>query len=651
MSISLAAERAATAPEPDLRLQQVREFNREAEQRLSASPEHARFLLAEAEDVARSLGANSELAISALLRARLLYDEAKFDDALATANDAIRLAEVDANPSVRARTLNGCGAIWASLGMGEHALPHLETAAELLLDTDDEAGLALVRSLLGGVQAQLGRADEGLQQLEHALASFVELGVADRILETRHNIACLHNHEGRFDEALRLTQQNAAEAEIMHDVRLLGHIEATAVEALCGLKRFDEAVNRARIALTKVRAGSRGELDVRLWWGIALGKFGLTTEAMRVLEETLHKTDEAKLPHNQELLSALAALYQQVGEPSLAAPYEALMSHHAEIGHARMTRFRLKALAMTVELQSTRLQFGRVAAERTRLQSQLENNERLLDAANSPDRERRAAFLPELGVTLDRFDEAFDGAACGFSLMYQPVVELRNSTITGFEALLRLRHPKHGDILPLEFIGRLEASGEIMSVGHWVLRQACTDLVKLQRNHKQPLRMAVNVSPREFDRAGFAEDVVRVISEADLATSAVELELTEGVAMSIHAPVIRQLQQLRDAGVRLAMDDFGTGFSNFASMSEAPLSRIKIDRSMISSIGRGVRQAAVLRSMVQTARNLGLPLIAEGIEGVHQLAELRALGCEEGQGFMFGAAMPLETARLRLQRE
>jgi EAL domain-containing protein (putative c-di-GMP-specific phosphodiesterase class I) len=306
---------------------------------------------------------------------------------------------------------------------------------------------------------------------------------------------------------------------------------------------------------------------------------------------------------------------------------------------------------MTVELQSTRLQFGRVAAERTRLQSQLENNERLLDAASSPDRERSAAFLPELGVHLDRFDAAFDGAACGFSLMYQPVVELQSGAITGFEALLRLRHPKRGDILPLEFIGRLEASGEILSVGHWVLRQACADLVKLQRDHKKPLRMAVNVSPREFERAGFAEDVVRVISAANLPTPAVELELTEGVAMSMHAPVIRQLQHLRDAGVRLAMDDFGTGFSNFASMSEAPLSRIKIDRSMISSIGRGERQAAVLRSMVQTARNLGLPLIAEGIEGAHQLAELRALGCEEGQGFMFGAAVPLEAARIRLQRE
>ncbi len=651
MSIVLAADAAANVHQPDHRLSQAREFNREAERCLSSSPEHASFLLGEAEDVARSLGANSELAVSALLRSRLLFGEAKFDEALAVANEAARLAEVDSDPPIRAKILSAFGAMWASIGMGEHALPHLETAAELLLDTDDEAGLALVRSLLGGVQAQLGRADEGLQQLERALASFVELGLADRCLETRHNIACLHNHEGRFGEALRLTDINAADAENDHNVTLLGHIEATAVEALCGLQRFDDAVLRARSALTKVRTSSRGELDVRLWWGIALGKSGMTTDALNALEETLRKADAARLPPNHELLAALATLCREVGEPALAEPYEALLLHHAESRQEQVTRLRLKALAMTVELLSTRLQFGRVAAERTRLQSQLENNERLLDAANSPDRERRAAFLPELGVQLDRFDAAFDGAACGFSLMYQPVVELRSGATTGFEALLRVRHPKHGDILPLEFIGRLEASGEIMSVGHWVLRQACTDLVKLQLDHKRPLRMAVNVSPREFDRAGFAEDVVRVISATNLPTSAVELELTEGVAMSIHAPVIRQLQYLRDAGVRLAMDDFGTGFSNFASMSEAPLSRIKIDRSMISSIGRGVRQAAVLRSMVQTARNLGLPLIAEGVEGAHQLAELRALGCEEGQGFMFGAAVPLEAAKVRLRRE
>ena len=651
MSISLAADAAATAAQPDQRLQQAREFNREAERCLSSAPEHARFLISEAEDAARSLGANSELAISKSLSSRLLFGEMKFDEALAVANEAALLAEVDSDPSIRAQTLSGLGSMWASIGMGEHALPHLEAAAELLLGTDDEAGLALVRSLLGGVQTQLGRADEGLKQLECALASFVELGLTGRAIETRHNIACLHNHEGRFEEALRLTEINAVDAEIAQDVMLLGHIEATAIEALCGLQRFDDAVLRAQSALQKARAGTRGELEVRLWRGIALANAGMTAEALNALEETRQKADGAKLPANPELLSALAKVYRQAGMSGEASNFEALMLHQAESHHEQLTRLRLRALAMTVELQSTRLQFGRVAAERTRLQSQLENNERLLDAANAPDRERRAAFLPELGIVLDQFDAAFDGVACGFSLMYQPVVELRSGAITGFEALLRLRHPKHGDILPLEFIGRLEASGEIMSVGHWVLRQACRDLVTLQRDHTRPLRMAVNVSPREFERAGFAEDVVRVISAANLPTSAVELELTEGVAMSMQAPVIRQLQYLRDAGVRLAMDDFGTGFSNFASMSEAPLSRIKIDRSMISSIGRGERQAAVLRSMVQTARNLGLPLIAEGIEGAHQLAELRALGCEEGQGFMFGAAMPLEAAQIRLQRE
>lgn len=650
MSPPHAAIASKGPPTASTLLASARELNQQAEGLLGSDPELARQHVDRAEAMARELGANAILAVSLLLRGRLHYAAAQFDDALRTCNEAAGIAARDGDVSVHAKTRAGLGAIWASLGLAEQALPHLETAAELLLDSADEAGLAVVRSLLGGVQVQLGQAESGQRQFEQALAAFAALDLSDRVTETRHNLACLHNHVGQFSEALALSLGNADEANRLNNITLLAHIEATVTEALCGLHRYDEAVVRARAALLKSRPGSRGELDVMLWLGTALDLAGQTDEALAMLRNTLAVSDAAGMPANRALLGALASLCRRTGRAAEAQLYDAIVAEGAQRQQDRMTRLRLKALEMNVELNAARLRFGRVAAERTLLQAQLENAERLLDAANSPDRDRRSPLLPELGARATGFDAQLDGLACGFSLVYQPIVDLETRTVAGFEALLRLHHPTLGAMLPLEFIARLEASGEIASVGHWVLRQACADLAVLQGLTTRSLRLAINVSPREFDRVGFADDVIAAIQHAGLHAQAVELELTEGVAMSIHASVTQQMQQLNLAGIGMAMDDFGAGFSNFASMSEAPLSRIKIDRSMISSIGRGERQAAVLRSMFQTARNLGLPLVAEGIESAHQLVELRALGCEEGQGFMFSRAVPLELARLLVQR-
>ncbi|MBL0124937.1 MAG: EAL domain-containing protein [Betaproteobacteria bacterium] len=644
MSLPNAPELPPAVSQPDWQMAVARGLNREAERLIGPNPALARQRLDDATRIAREIGANNVLAMSLLLRARLHYAEAQFDDALRVCNEAAIIAVCDGDVAVQAQTLSGLSAIWASLGLGAEALPHLEAAAEFLTDTEDAAGLALVRSLLGGVEAQLGRSEAGLRQFELALAGFRTLGLRDRVVETRHNIACVYNLDKRFSEALALSMQNAVEAKRYGNITLLAHIDATSVEAFCGLGRFDEAVAHARAALSQARAGSRGELDVMLWLGIALDKAGSADEAFNVLRDTLQKSEAAGMPANGALLSALVGICRKMDNAIQANQYEGIIGQGTHEEQTHVTRLRLKALEASVELQGTRLRFGHAEADRARLKAQLETNERLLDARGAPDQIRHSVLLPETAAAPIGFDHLFDGAACGFRLAYQPIVDLSVGNVTGFKVLLRWNHPMRGNMLPLEFVSHLETSGEITTIGHWVLRQACEDLALLQRETSRALRVSIDVSPRELERAGYAAEMIKVVQEANLAPCAVELDLTDGGTLPVHAQALQQLRQLRGDGLRFAMNYHGSAFTDTAV---ALLSRIKIERRSVSGISCDERQAANLRAIVQAVR---MPLFAHGIEGAHQLAALRALGCEDGFGFAFSAAVPLDIARLLVNR-
>lgn len=224
-------------------------------------------------------------------------------------------------------------------------------------------------------------------------------------------------------------------------------------------------------------------------------------------------------------------------------------------------------------------------------------------------------------------------------LHYQPSVELKSGRIVGVEALVRWQHPERGFVLPAEFIAAAEESGLIVALGEWVLREACAQLAAWRHagivSHE--LKVSVNVSARQLSRPELPQTVAAALTAADLEPSSLCLEITESAVLDDTATALANLHALKQYGVLIALDDFGVGSSSLSRIRElSPLDVIKVDRSFIAGLGRSESAAALVRGVLGLARSLGLTAIAEGVETVDQLAELRRLGCDLGQGFLFG---------------
>jgi diguanylate cyclase (GGDEF)-like protein len=218
-------------------------------------------------------------------------------------------------------------------------------------------------------------------------------------------------------------------------------------------------------------------------------------------------------------------------------------------------------------------------------------------------------------------------------LAYQPIFELEHGAMVGVEALLRWQHPSRGLVAPGEFIPFAEQTGDIVQIGLWVMRQACIRSAAWQRPGRD-VGIAVNVSARQLDTASFVEDVRAVIAETGLDPRLLTLELTETALMSNQEAGAARLRELRSVGVRIAIDDFGTGYSSLAALRELPVDSLKIDRSFTSGIGSSAEGGALMRALVELGRTLGLETVAEGIEEVPELEQLRGAGCDLGQGFL-----------------
>ena len=216
-------------------------------------------------------------------------------------------------------------------------------------------------------------------------------------------------------------------------------------------------------------------------------------------------------------------------------------------------------------------------------------------------------------------------------LAYQPIVDLASGEATGVEALVRWTLDGEA-VPPSEFIPLAEASGLITELGAWVLERACADVAPL------PLRVSVNVSAVQLRSAGFTAQVADVLARTGLAPERLTLELTESVVVDDVTAVSEVFTALRTLGVRIAVDDFGTGFSSLASLAELPVDALKLDRSFIAAMGE---REALVAGVISLADRLGLPIVAEGIETAEQLAALRRLGCGYGQGFHLGRPAPL----------
>ena len=230
-------------------------------------------------------------------------------------------------------------------------------------------------------------------------------------------------------------------------------------------------------------------------------------------------------------------------------------------------------------------------------------------------------------------------------LQYQPQAGARDIRIVGFEALLRWVHPEFGRVAPDRFIPLAEETGLIVPIGEWVLREACTFAADLREEGVEFGRVAVNLSARQFYQATLAKWIERVLSETGLPPECLELEITESMMMGNTEKVLRILSELKEMKVQLAVDDFGTGYSSLGYLRRFPIDRLKIDRSFIDDVPASPHDSTIAKAIVSLAHNLGLQVIAEGVETHAQLDFLAQNGCDEIQGYLLSRPLDEQAAR------
>jgi diguanylate cyclase (GGDEF)-like protein len=234
-------------------------------------------------------------------------------------------------------------------------------------------------------------------------------------------------------------------------------------------------------------------------------------------------------------------------------------------------------------------------------------------------------------------------------LWYQPLVMLETRVMYGAEALLRWRTNDGRVATPREFIRALESSELILPVGDWILRRACSDAVAWSKTGRS-LSVSVNLAPRQFQRPDLASRVAAILEETHLDPRLLEVEITENAAMQNAETSMRALQELKQLGIRVALDDFGVGYSSLNYLKRFPIDCLKVDRSFISDVTEDPGDAAIATAIISMARSLELSVVAEGIETEEQLAFLRGRGCYRGQGFLFARALPVDEFTELLER-
>jgi EAL domain-containing protein (putative c-di-GMP-specific phosphodiesterase class I) len=258
------------------------------------------------------------------------------------------------------------------------------------------------------------------------------------------------------------------------------------------------------------------------------------------------------------------------------------------------------------------------------------------------DMHRRAVDQLQLETDLRRAIERQE-----WVVHYQPIVDLQSRSLAGFEALARWRHPGRGLVMPDAFIPTAEETGLIRPLGMWVLHEACRqmrvwhDMCPTQ----PPLGIAVNLSTRQLAHADLPAQVRHVLDQTGLRPSCLTLEITESALMQSMQAGAAVLQELHEMNVHLDVDDFGTGYSSLAYLQSFPVQTLKVDRSFVSSMHGGAQQSEIVRAIVGLAHNLGMDVIAEGVETPQQLELLRSLNCRRAQGFFFSRPVPAEEAQ------
>ena len=267
----------------------------------------------------------------------------------------------------------------------------------------------------------------------------------------------------------------------------------------------------------------------------------------------------------------------------------------------------------------------------------LKNADMALSCAKADGRGTYRIFAPEMDARLQtRMSLEIDlrSALSGrqFEIVYQPIISLKTNAISGFEALLRWNHPSRGLVMPDEFIGLAEDTEVILPLGEWLLRRACADATRWPKEWK----LAVNLSPVQFRSGDLAQSVIAALRLSRLPAQRLELEITESVILPDSETTFHTLKQLRDAGVKIVMDDFGAGYSSLSYLRKFRFDGIKVDRSLINELPDNPECSAIVRAVAGIAISLGIGTTAEGVETAEQLRHVRQEGYDDAQGFLFG---------------
>jgi diguanylate cyclase (GGDEF)-like protein len=238
-------------------------------------------------------------------------------------------------------------------------------------------------------------------------------------------------------------------------------------------------------------------------------------------------------------------------------------------------------------------------------------------------------------------------------LYYQPLVTLASGRVTELEALLRWNHPGRGIVAPLDFLPLAEETGLIIPIGAWVLAEACRQMREWQLRfpRQEPLSLSVNLSVKQFAQPNFVRHISEIVHASGLDPSCLKLEITESIAIDDPDRTSGMLEELRVLGIRMYLDDFGTGYSSLGQLHQLSLDAIKIDRSFVTRMEEAPMYLQLVRTVRDLARNIGVTVIAEGVETRTQLDVLRNLGCESAQGFLFSRPAPVSQIEQLLERD
>jgi EAL domain-containing protein (putative c-di-GMP-specific phosphodiesterase class I) len=237
-----------------------------------------------------------------------------------------------------------------------------------------------------------------------------------------------------------------------------------------------------------------------------------------------------------------------------------------------------------------------------------------------------------------------------FFLHYQAKLDLKTRRITGVEALLRWQHPELGMVSPLQFIPLAEETGLIVPIGKWVMNTACAQNVAWQREGLPPLRMAVNLSARQFTDDDLLNDIAAALKDSRMKPELLELELTESMVMQNAERAGKVLAAIKQLGVRLAIDDFGVGYSSLTHLKRFPIDTLKVDRSFIRDIPQDPEDKAITEAIIAMGKSLKLTVVAEGVETLEQETFLRDHACDETQGFFFSKPIAADQFAALLRR-